>query len=91
MGAPTGSFKGQYQSNLSNTKNYWRKTTETNALSNTKKNFQNPYVYQRTNTSQNLIGDPRLSAEERVNEEPASSQAQQRVRSEMKHHRDNSE
>ena len=39
MGAPSGSFKGQYQSNLSNTKNYWRKTTETNALSNTKKNF----------------------------------------------------
>lgn len=54
MGAAGGSFKGQYQSNLSNTKNYWRKTTEAttgSALSNTKKNFQNPYVYQRTNTS----------------------------------------
>lgn len=43
IGAAQGFSKGQYQSNLSNNKNYWRKTTEANAtgtvLSNTKKDY----------------------------------------------------
>ena len=45
MGPASASFKGQYQSNLSNTKSYWRKTNEatsaagTTSMSNTKKNF----------------------------------------------------